>query len=57
MMELAVMAQSVNVMQEAIAEVDDQVNGPARDEVHHSSTYNYSAVWIKVWWELNLVAW
>ena len=33
MMELAVMAESVNVMQDAIAEVNDAVNGAARDEV------------------------
>ena len=33
MVELAVMAQSVNVMQDAIAEVNDVVNGSARDEV------------------------
>ena len=33
MMELAVMAQSVSMMQEAITEVDDVVKGHARDEV------------------------
>ena len=34
MMELAVMAQSLGIMQEAIAEVDDVVRGYTRDEVH-----------------------
>lgn len=33
MLELALMAQSVSVMQEAITEVG-VVNGPTRDEVH-----------------------
>ena len=35
MMELAVMAQNVTAMQDAITEVADVVNGPARDEVQN----------------------
>jgi hypothetical protein len=55
MLELSVMAQSVNVMQEAITEVG-VVDGSARDEVHVHLIY-YCAVrfmfidlYLVMWW-------
>lgn len=44
MMELAVMVQSVNVMQEAVAEVDGVVNGPAGDEVRYMYMYGTTCI-------------
>ena len=54
MLELAVMAQSVSVMQEAITEVG-VVNGPARDEVHLMLMLVFMLHRYLFWWELKLV--